>query len=78
MREANEPEYAARILRKDSRNKRIMLPRNSLSLYQDSFCSRGPGHWNQLPTHIRMEKALGRFKTKTINWILANVSQFEE
>ena len=79
IRSTRQPEYLARILSNDSRNRRIMLPNNdNLTLFLDSFCVRGASQWNKLPLGLRTTVKLSSFKAGLKEWILANVPQFED
>ena len=77
IRHAKQPEYLSSILSKDSRNQRIIIPNYNLTIFHDSFCSRGANHWNQLPLQLRNASELGNFKKGLKKWILDNVEQFE-
>ena len=78
VRNTGEPEYLHRILSQDSRNNRIMIPRQKLSLSSESFCQRASRQWNQLPTSIRCQVKLKLFKTELKISVTRNVSQFYE
>ena len=79
IRHAKKPEYLSSILNNDSRNQRIMIPNhNNLTLFHDSFCSRGANYWNQLPLQLRKSSKLGTFKRGLKQWIRANVKQFDD
>ena len=78
IRKSSEPEYLAGILKKDSRNKRILIPNINLGLAQKSFTLRGAETWNQLPENIRNLSKISTFKKMVKNWIILNIPKFIE
>ena len=76
IRQAKEPEYLESFLNNESRNKRIFIPTQSLSLAYESFCFRGSRHWNLLPSNLRTETEFCRFKNNLKSWIISNVPMF--
>ena len=76
IRSSGEPEYLAQFLNNDSRNDRIVIPNQDLTLTTKSFVFRGSDQWNQLPIRIRKEVKIGTFKKDLRKWIAGNVSQF--
>ena len=78
IRESGEPEDLARLLNKESRNSRIMMPRTFLSLASKSFVWRGARDWNLLPVDLRMTKQLGCFKRRLKVWVKENVADFTD
>ena len=76
VRLTKTPEYLADILCHDSRNNRIMIPKQQLTLATNSFCFRSASLWNQLPNQLRYEKNLGVFKRGVRKWVIENSSAF--
>ena len=76
IRSSGEPEYLAQFLSNDSRNDRIVIQNQDLTLTTKSFVFRGSDQWNQLPLKLRKEVKIGTFKKNLRNWISGNVSQF--
>ena len=76
IRVKREPEYLARHLTLDSRNDRIMVPNQILSITSRSFCYRGATEWNRLPRQLRLQTCSRRFKIDAKSWTLANVPMF--
>ena len=76
IRSSNQPDYLAKILRKDSRNSRIMIPNIELQLTQRSFPMRGSTNWNLLPLCVRKQEKIGNFKKLAKQWILSNIERF--
>ena len=76
IRVKGEPEYLARHLTLDSRNDRIMVPNQILSITSRSFCYRGAAEWNRLPRQLRLQTCTRRFKIDAKRWTLANVPMF--
>ena len=68
-----DPKYLSDKMNNDSRNGRIMIPYQNLSLAANSFCYRSATQWNKLPASIRMSKNLRHFKTKIRQWVKQNV-----
>ena len=71
-----EPRYLAKYLTMDSRNNRIMVPNQMLSIMSRSFCIRGADQWNLLPYRLGVEEKIGPYKTKLRGWISKNVPMF--
>ena len=76
VRQSKTPEYLADILCRDSRNYRIMIPRQNLTLTSSSFCVRSASYWNQLPSELRQQEKLGVFKRDLHRWIIENTPSF--
>ena len=76
IRISREPEYLSDLLTRDSRNGRITILRQNLTLSSQSFCVRGPNSWNQLPSELRQEERISVFKTNVKKWISANIEPF--
>ena len=76
IRSSNQPDYLAKILRKDSRNSRIMISNIELQLTQRSFTMRGSTNWNLLPLCVRKQEKIGNFKKLAKQWILSNIERF--
>ena len=68
-----DPPSLAKLVCRDSRNGRIQLPRQNLSLALRSFCYRGPEIWNRLPSRLRNLNRIGQFKTELRKWITGNI-----
>ena len=69
IRKAEEPEYLSEQLSKDSRNGRITILKQNLTLASRSYCVRGAHLWNKLPSELRQEKRIGVFKISVKKWI---------
>ena len=78
IRGSNEPENLSRILTRDNRAQRIIIPNTNLTLAKNSYCYRGASQWNSLPDYIRKTKKIGLFKSQLKKWITINVAQFVE
>ena len=76
IRSSKEPEYLSRIMTRDNRAERIIIPNTDLTLAMNSYCYRGAAQWNSLPQEIRTTMKIGQFKTKLKKWIKSNVPQF--
>ena len=76
IREQQEPEYLFRIMGRDNRLEKIIVPNSRLSLAMKSFCFRGSEQWNKLPEDIRKSPDICRFKSLLKDWIHQNVPQF--
>ena len=76
IRSSKEPEYLSQFLCNDSRNLRIVVPNQDLTLTKNSFSFRASDQWNQLPIQLRKEVKIGTFKKDVKKWIIANVAQF--
>ena len=76
VRVTRTPEYLANILCCDSRNFRIMIPRNQLTLTANSFCYRSASVWNQLPFELRSQGKNSIFKNGLREWIMSNIPSF--
>ena len=76
IREQQEPEYLFRIMGRDNRLEKIIVPNSRLSLAMKSFCFRGSVQWNKLPEDIRKSPNICRFKSLLKDWIHQNVPQF--
>ena len=76
IRSSKEPEYLSQFLCNDSRNLRIVVPNQDLTLTRNSFSFRASDQWNQLPIQLRKEVKIGTFKKDVKKWIIANVAQF--
>ena len=74
----NEPEYLAELMKKDSRNGRIMIPKLNLNLANRSFTIRGAEIWNSLPRNIRNQTKVVTFKKMLKAWVKENVEKFAE
>ena len=78
IRGSNEPENLSRILTRNNRAQRIIIPNTNLTLAKNSYCYRGASQWNSLPDYIRKTKKIGQFKSQLKKWITLNVAQFVE
>ena len=78
IRKSAEPEYLARILGKDGRTGKIMIPNSKLGIVQSSFCFRGSANWNSLPESLRQMTKIGPFKTALKKWVLKNIPRFQD
>ena len=78
IRDSKEPEYLSKILLKENRVNKIIIPNTTLSLAKRSFCFRGAEEWNQLPEAVRSCGKIGVFKAKLKSWILENIPPFGE
>ena len=78
IRKSAEPEYLAKILGKDGRTGKIMIPNMKIGLVQNSFCFRGSASWNSLPESLRLMTKIGPFKTGLKKWILMNIPRFHD
>ena len=76
IRVSREPKYLANYLTIDSRNGRIMVPNQMLSISLKSFCFRGTDQWNLLPYSMRIENNFKPFKKKLKEWTLTNIPMF--
>ena len=76
IRSLNDPDYLARQVSNDGRRRRIKTINPRLTLVSNSFCFPGARNRNALPTAIRDEVKIGKFKKQVKEWILANVPQF--
>ena len=56
IRGSNEPENLSRILTRNNRAQRIIIPNTNLTLAKNSYCYRGASQWNSLPDYIRKTK----------------------
>ena len=78
IRQTREPEYLARYLTNDIRTGNILEPNLKLGLAQKSFCFRGATDWNSLPFSIRNSAKIGEFKGKLKQWVMKNISRFQD
>ena len=78
IRKNNQPEHLAELLKRDSRNNRIMIPRFNLQMTNRSFTVRGADSWNLIPRTIREESKIGTFKKMLKDWVKNNVFRFPE
>ena len=76
IRQSKEPEYLSRLLNKDSRTGRIVIPNCTLTLAKKSYCFRGSTEWNKIPEDIRNIEKIGSFKVQLRKWIKHNIAQF--
>ena len=76
IRSSGEPEHLASILKRDSRNSRIIIPNLDLTVAHKSFTLRGAHSWNQLPFNLIKAEKIGTFKKLTRKWILAYIPRF--
>ena len=76
IRQSQEPENLARILRLDNHNGHIIMKNTQLSLYRSSFVFRGSLLWNKLPRELRLEPKLSKFKKNLREWVLENIARF--
>ena len=78
VRQTEQPEYLADILCKTSRQVRggIIVQNHKLGLARKSFTIRGAEQWNKLPSSLRMEQKLSKFKQGLRSWIADNVPRF--
>ena len=78
IRSSGEPEYLESHLNKDTRNGRIQLPCFKIKLAQNSFRYRSIKWWNMMPENIRAATKVSSFKSLCGDWVLNNVSRFED
>ena len=78
IRANKTPEYLAKFLSQESRNGRIRLEKQTLTLSLNSFCHRGATQWNQLPGDMRSQQKIGIFKKSLKRWIVENVPPFSD
>ena len=78
IRSSGEPEYLESHLNKDTRNGRIQLPCFNIKLAQNSFRYRSIKWWNMMPANIRAATKVSSFKRLCGEWVLNNVSRFED
>ena len=78
IRDSKEPEHLSKILLKENRVNKRIIPNTTLSLAKRSFCFRGAEEWNQLPEAVRSCGKIGVFKAKLKSWILENIPPFGE
>ena len=78
IRQSGEPEYLARKINNETRNRRLKLPQFKIQLAQRSFTYRGINFWNMLPANIRQVNRINQFKKLIKKWILSSVSRFED
>ena len=76
IRKHQEPEYLWRIMNRNNRLGKIIIPNTKLSLAKESYCFRGSAQWNQLPEVIRSSPTVFKFKKLLREWIYENVPQF--
>ena len=76
VRKSGEPEYLAKTLCNDNRNKHIILKNPRLTLTKKSFIYRGGTDWNKLPEEVRNIEKIGEFKAAIRAWIKQNISRF--
>ena len=72
----DEPEYLAKILKKDNRNENIVVTNTELTLAKRSFTFRGAELWNCLPNSIRNQTNIGGFKKMLRIWVKENIPRF--
>ena len=78
IRNTKEPEYLAYAMCNDSRGGRVRLPNFNLQIAQRSFTYRGAQYWNMLPEVIRCSSKESEFKNLSKQWVLKNISRFED
>ena len=78
IRNTKEPEYLAHVMCRDSRGGRVRLPNFNLQIAQRSFTYRGAQYWNMLPEVIRSSSKQSQFKNLSKQWVLKNISRFED
>ena len=76
VRQAQEPEYLARALRRDNYRGSILVENSRLGLFKKSFIPRGATLWNSLPNELRGIPKLGSFKKELRKWIMQNINRF--
>ena len=78
IRQVGEPEYLAEIVNKSSRKLqgKIVVENLKLELARRSFTFRGAVQWNKLPTELRLEVKLSKFKKGLKKWVIENVERF--
>ena len=76
IRKHQEPEYLYRIMSRDNRSAKIIIPNTRLSLAKHSYCFRGSVQWNLLPETVRSCQTVTSFKKLLKKWIHENVPQF--
>ena len=76
IRKHQEPEYLYRIMSRDNRSAKIIIPNTRLSLAKHSYCFRGSVQWNLLPETVRNCQTVTCFKKLLKKWIHENVPQF--
>ena len=76
VRQAQEPEYLARALRRDNYRGNIVVENSRLGLFKKSFIPRGATLWNSLPKELRGIPKLGSFKKELRKWIMQNINRF--
>ena len=78
IRASKEPEYLGRIMSRDNRGDKIIIPNTDLTLAKNSYCYRGAAQWNMLPENVRKTYKIGQFKSLLKKWIFQHVAQFVE
>ena len=76
IRKSHQPEYLFEILGRCNRNGNIVITHTELSLAKKSFTFRGSELWNHLPTDIRNNHSIGKFKKDCRNWVKENIQRF--
>ena len=73
---SGEPEDLAITLSRDNNTGHIIMKNVVLGLYRKSFIFRGALLWNRLPSNIRKEIKIAKFKKAVKVWVAENVDRF--
>ena len=78
IRQSKEPEYLSKIMNRNNRANKIIIPHTRLSLAKNSYCFRAAAQWNCLPERIRNIIRISPFKVQLRSWVHQNISQFQD
>ena len=76
IRRDKDPEFLYDILSDTNIRGNIVIRNENLTLTRNSFTIRGPETWNLIPTDIRNEPSLQKFKSKLKKWITKSIPRF--
>ena len=77
IRATKQPDYLSMLLLRENDNGHIVISNAQSDLLRSSFVFRGGILWNRLPSVLRYEGKLWKFKKELKIWILNNIPKFD-